>query len=70
MTTPEHRSIAWRHRRLLFLVGLLVIAGVSGVGYVLARVPLPEAESPVETTFLYDARGNKLAELSGGENRT
>ena len=64
------RSIIWRLRRPLFLAALLAIAGMSGVGYVLARVPLPEADPPVETTFLYDAHGNKLAELSGGENRT
>lgn len=64
------RSIVWRLRRPLFLAALLFIAGISGVGYVLARVSLPEADAPVETTFLYDAAGNKLAELSGGENRT
>ena len=66
----KKRSIIWRLRRPLFLVALLIVAGLSGVGYVLARVPLPEADVPVETTFLYDANGNKLAELSGGENRT
>jgi membrane peptidoglycan carboxypeptidase len=64
------RSVLWRLRRPLFLATLLVIAGLSGLGYVLARVPLPEADVPVETTFLYDADGNELAELSGGENRT
>ena len=68
--STRKRSIVWRHRRLLFLVSLLLIAGLSGIGYVLARVPFPETTTPVETTFLYDARGNKLAELSGGENRT
>jgi penicillin-binding protein 1A len=66
----KRRSLLWRARRPLFLAALLFVAGISGVGYVLARVPLPEADSPVETTFLYDADGNKLAELSGGENRT
>jgi penicillin-binding protein 1A len=66
----KRRSLLWRARRPLFLAALLVVAGISGVGYVLARVPLPEADATVETTFLYDADGNKLAELSGGENRT
>jgi penicillin-binding protein 1A len=66
----SRRSLLWRFRRPLFLAALLVIAALAGVGYVLARVPLPEAEPTVETTFLYDAQGNKLAELSGGENRT
>jgi penicillin-binding protein 1A len=64
------RSFVWRLRRLWYLVALLTIAGVSGVGYVLAQVPLPEADQPVETTFLYDTGGNKLAELAGSENRT
>ncbi len=43
--------------------------GLAGVGYVLANVPLPDVEIPVETTFLLDANGNKLAELSAGEDR-
>jgi len=68
--TKTRRSILWRLRRPLFLVALLLTAALSGIGYVLARVPLPEEDVPVETTFLYDADGNKLAELSGGENRT
>jgi penicillin-binding protein 1A len=68
--TAGRRSIVWRLRRLWFAVGLLTILGVSGVGYVFAQVPLPEADQPVETTFLYDTAGNELAELSGGENRT
>jgi len=67
---PGRRSLLWRLRRPLFLIVLLAVAGLSGVGYVLARVPLPEADVPVETTFLFDADGNRLAELSGGENRT
>jgi membrane peptidoglycan carboxypeptidase len=61
--------VLWRFRRVFFLLGLLLVAGVAGVGYVLANVPLPDAELPVETTFVYDADGNKLAELSAGENR-
>ena len=69
MTEIERRSLVWRLRRLWYLLGLLTVAGVSGFGYVLAQVPLPDAEQPVETTFLYDTSGNKLAELSGGENR-
>ncbi|MGI9120970.1 MAG: transglycosylase domain-containing protein [Acidimicrobiales bacterium] len=46
-----------------------MVFALAGVGYVLANVPLPDAEIPVETTFLLDANGNKLAELSAGENR-
>jgi penicillin-binding protein 1A len=68
--TTGRRSLVWRLRRLWYLVGLLTVASVSGVGYVLAQVPLPVADQPVETTFLYDTGGNKLAELAGSENRT
>nr|MDQ3306557.1 transglycosylase domain-containing protein [Actinomycetota bacterium] len=59
----------WRFRRLFFLFGLLFVFGLAGVGFVLANVPLPDVEIPVETTFLLDANGNKLAELSAGEDR-
>ena len=40
-----------------------------GVGYLVSSVPLPPEEIPIETTFLYDAAGNRLAELQSGENR-
>ena len=70
MSGPSgRRSLVWRLRRLWFLLGVIGVASVSGVGYVLAQVPLPVADPPVETTFLYDTGGNKLAELSCGENR-
>ena len=69
-TARPRRSALWRHRRVLFLVGLLAFAALAGVAFVISRVPLPEADPPVETTFLYDANGTQLAELSGGENRT
>jgi len=68
--TATRRSTVWRYRRPLFLLVLLLVTGLAGVGYVVARVPLPEEDIPVETTFLFDADGEKLAELSGGENRT
>ncbi len=63
------RSILWRFRRSLFAAALLGTAALVGAGYVVASVPLPDEEIPVETTFLYDAAGNRLAELSTGENR-
>ncbi|MGI8758824.1 MAG: transglycosylase domain-containing protein [Acidimicrobiales bacterium] len=59
----------WRFRRLFFLLGLLFVFTLAGIGFVLTNVPLPEVDIPVETTFLLDANGNKLAELSGGEDR-
>ncbi|MGH9183271.1 MAG: transglycosylase domain-containing protein [Acidimicrobiales bacterium] len=59
----------WRFRRVLFLLALLGVAGISGVVLILANVPLTAVEPPVETSFILDADNNKLAELSGGENR-
>jgi penicillin-binding protein 1A len=65
------RSIIWRLRRVWFGLGLLLVAAVSGFGFVLSQVPLPDIDPPIETTFLLDTSGGKLAELSppGGENR-
>ena len=65
----HERSILWRFRRLFFLLGLLAVFGLAGIGFVFANGSLPEVDIPVETTFLLDANGNKLAELSGGEDR-
>jgi penicillin-binding protein 1A len=65
------RSFIWRLRRVAFGIALLGIAAVSGFAYVLSKIPLPTIETPIETTFLLDASGAKLAELSppGAENR-
>src|SRR5262245_14631161 len=65
----QRRSLIWRWRRVWFAFGVLAIAAVSGLGLVLSQVPLPDVDPPVETSFMYDAQGRKLAELSGGENR-
>ncbi len=46
-----------------------MVFGLAGVVLVLAKLPLPTVDVPVETTFLLDANNNKLAELSAGENR-
>lgn len=63
------RNFFWRFRRVFFLLGLLTVLGLSGVLYVLSQVPLPEADPSLETTFLFDSKGRKLAELSNEENR-
>jgi penicillin-binding protein 1A len=68
-TEPKPRS-RWRIvRRVVLGLFVLGIAGVAGLVFVLAQVPLPAAEVPVETTFIYDAQGRRLAELNAGENR-
>jgi penicillin-binding protein 1A len=53
----------------MLVAGLLLVLGIAGVGFILASLPLPRVDVPVETTFLLDANNNKLAELSAGENR-
>lgn len=46
------RSILWRWRRGLFLIGLLLVAFVAGAGFVLAQVDLPPARQQVQTTLI------------------
>jgi penicillin-binding protein 1A len=46
------RSFLWRWRRGLFLVGLLLVAFVSGTGFVLAQIELPPARFQAQTTFI------------------
>ena len=63
------RSLLWRHRRILFLLGLFGFTAVSGVLYLLARMPLPRPAPQAETTLLTDITGARLASLDAGENR-
>jgi penicillin-binding protein 1A len=64
---PKRR---WRLlRRVLLAVVVLGVAAVAGVAVVFSQVELPPTDVPVETSFIYDAAGNRLAELSTGENR-
>ncbi len=69
-------SWPWRWRRPLFVAVLMVIAALSGVGYALSQIPLPEADPLLQTTFICAAdvtsgcdRQSSLAQLSGGEDR-
>lgn len=71
------RSIFWRSRRALFLVGLLTVLGFAGLGFVLSRVELPPEETLSQTTFVCAAdvvsdcdEDTAIAQLSAGEDRT
>ncbi len=67
----------WRWRRVFFLLGLLFVLGIAGVGYLFTQVPLPAKDPPLlQTTFFCAAdvtsgcnADNSLAQLSGGEDR-
>jgi 1A family penicillin-binding protein len=72
----RRRSFLWRWRRPIFFFALLGIAGVSTAGYAVSRIPLPEADPLLQTTFICGAdvnsgcgRENSMAQLSGGEDR-
>ena len=54
--TRRRRSWIWRYRRVLFMFGLLGFTAVAGVLFVLSRVPLPDAVTPAQTTFLLRER--------------
>jgi membrane peptidoglycan carboxypeptidase len=71
------RSATWWIRRSVFTVGLLGVAAVSGLVFVLWQIPLPPGEPPLlRTTFMCAAdvgadcnRDNSMAQLSGGVDR-
>ncbi|MGQ0743325.1 MAG: transglycosylase domain-containing protein [Acidimicrobiales bacterium] len=49
---------------------MLGFSGIGGLVWVLARVPVPPTEPPIQSTVLVDAKGQEeLAVLSGAENR-
>lgn len=74
-SSEPRRSILWRVRRLLFLLGLLGIASAAGLIWLLYQVPLPPAEPLVETSYICAAGVTEcgpetaMAALSGAENR-
>ena len=70
------RSIIWRWRRGLFLLGLLFVAGVAGAGYSLAQIKLPPERIQAQTSFICAAdvtsdcnAGNAIASLHGEQDR-
>jgi penicillin-binding protein 1A len=72
----RRRSRLWRWRRPLFFLALLGLLAMATGGYALSRIPLPETDPLLQTTFVCAAdvstdcsRENSLAQLSGGEDR-
>jgi penicillin-binding protein 1A len=65
----EGRTVVWRFRRPLFLVGLLGFSALAGTLYLLAQEPLPPPAEQAQTTFLTDVHGQRLASIDGGEDR-
>jgi penicillin-binding protein 1A len=49
---PRRRSLLWRWRRFFFLVGLVAVAAVAGVLYVLSRIELPPEQVQAQTSFV------------------
>ncbi|MGI8663027.1 MAG: transglycosylase domain-containing protein [Acidimicrobiales bacterium] len=73
----KRRSFLWRWRRALFLAGLLLVAGVAGLGYALAQIELPPERINAQTSYICagDVRSNcteqnALAKLAGDQDRT
>src|SRR5690606_10664881 len=76
---PRKRSIIWRWRRPLFLVGLAMLALLAGVSAYFASVELPEIDPLAQTSYICMADvaegctpENAMAKLQGKdtENRT
>lgn len=72
----RRRSLLWRWRRFLFLVAVVLVAGLAGAGWVLSQVELPPEEPLVETSYVCAADvtegcgpDNAIASLSGVEDR-
>jgi len=59
----------WRWRRLLFLLGFLLVTAAAGFAYLLLLAPLPPATVEGETTFITDSTGARLATIDNGQNR-
>ena len=73
----QEGTLVWRWRRAWFLLALLFVLGLAGVGYVFSQVPLPDTDpAQLQTTFICPAevttdcnQDNSIAQLSGGVDR-
>ncbi len=73
------RSFLWRWRRPLYVLTVLVVAGLIGLTVVVSRVQLPTAATLEQTSYICSAEvdlaqqrcahGNELASLQAGVNR-
>jgi penicillin-binding protein 1A len=64
------RGFLRRFVRRLFLGGLGFLVLLLAAGYLYVRfAPVPQDKFPVQTSFIFDANGQRLAALSAGENR-
>ena len=50
-------------------MGLLGLTALAGAIFVITQIPLPSEAPLAQTTLIYDAKGNPIAELHGVENR-
>jgi membrane peptidoglycan carboxypeptidase len=72
----KRRSVLWRWRRGLFLLGLLFVAGIAAAGYSLAQIELPPDRIQAQTSFICAADvtsncndSNAIASLHGEQDR-
>ena len=73
----EQGTLVWRWRRAWFLLALLFVLGIAGVGYLFSQVPLPDTDpAQLQTTFICPAevttdcnQDTSIAQLSGGVDR-
>ena len=73
----QEGTLVWRWRRAWFLLALLFVLGLAGVGYLFSQVPLPDTDpAQLQTTFVCPAevttdcnQDNSIAQLSGGVDR-
>jgi membrane peptidoglycan carboxypeptidase len=61
VATNKRPGLLWRWRRALFALFLLGFAAVAGAVYYVAHQPLPPPTPLVQTTFVDDASGHRLA---------
>src|SRR3954470_5887751 len=72
----KRRNVLWRWRRGLFLVGLLFVAAIAGIGYSLAQIELPPERIQAQTSFICAVDvssncndSNAIASLHGEQDR-